>query len=186
MANKDRPYGIWPLRHLSGGDCNRQNEYPIASGYAANICTNDPVVLAASGTVELAAAGDVNLLGRFNGCSYVNAQGEQIFSKHWPTGTVATEIKANVQDDPDIVYGIQSTTGGNPQQTNVGNRADIVATAGDVTLGVSRMELSGTMGTGTAQMTILGLVADPSNAFGEHADLEVIFNEHIFKQTGGI
>ena len=186
MANVDGANGFTPIRHLAGGDPNRVNEYAIASGYAANIFSGDAVVIASDGTVQAAAATDVNILGRFGGCSYVNAQGEQIFSSYWPTGTTATSIKAIVSDDPYIVYSVQSTTGGSPAQTNVGNCADIVAGTGDTATGVSRFELSGTMGTGPAQCKIIGLGDDPDNAWGEHAQLEVIFNEHLFKQTAGI
>ena len=186
MANVDGANGLVPLRHLAGGDPNRTNEYPIASGYAANIFAGDAVVIASDGTIQAAAATDQNLVGRFGGCRYVNSQGEQIFSSYWPTGTVATDIAAMVSDDPYIVYGIQSTTGGTPAQTNVGNCADLVAGAGDTATGVSRFEASGTMGTGTAQLKIIGLVPAPDNAWGEHAQLEVILNEHLFKQTAGI
>ena len=186
MANVDGARGLYPLRHLAGGDPNRTNEYKITSGYAANIFSGDAVVLASNGTIQAAAATDVNLVGRFGGCRYVNAQGEQIFSPYWPTGTTGTELFAIISDDPYIVYGIQSTTGGAPAQTNVGNCADLVAGTGDTATGVSRFELSGTMGTGTAQCKIIGLVPTPDNAFGEHADLEVILNEHLFKQTAGI
>jgi hypothetical protein len=185
MANADTPRGLWPIRHIAGGTI-RVETFSIASALAENIFKGDLVNIAASGLIEPNAATEVNAIGVFQGVSYKNSAGESKFSNYWPTGTVATEIKAMVIADPFVIFGIQSTTGGNPQVTNIGNCADIVATAGDTATGISRFELSGTMAAGTAQCKILGLVPEDGNAWGEHAMLEVLINEHLVKDSAGI
>ena len=55
MANTAKPYGLRAVRHLSGGSV-QSNEYTIASAYAANIFSGDPVQLVAGGTLEICAA----------------------------------------------------------------------------------------------------------------------------------
>ena len=60
--------------------------------------------------------------------------------------------------------------------------ADIVATAGDTNTGQSKHEVSGTTGTGTANLRILGLYEEPKNAYGTNGVLEVVIHEHEFNQ----
>jgi len=183
MANADAAFGFVPLRHMSGY-APRSNKYTITSGLAENIFTGDAVILAADGTLQPAAATEVNILGVFGGCSYTANDGSYIYSEYWPTGTVATDIIAYVYDDPYIVFKVQSA--GTPAQTNIGNCADIVAGAGSTTTGSSGFEISGTMAAGTAQTKILAIYDSPENSFAEHAVMEVLINEHLLKQTAGI
>lgn len=167
------PFGFRPLRHLSGG-LIRAREYPIASAYASDIFTGDPVKLASDGTIQLAAAGD-RILGIFRGVQYVNASGEQKFSPYWPASTTATDIKASVIDDKNVTFEVQSA--GTPAQTNVGNLADHVAGTGSAYTGQSAATLSATMGTGAAGFRILDIVKKPGNT-GANATLEVSIYEH--------
>ena len=183
MANVNSPFGFVPTRHLSGF-APRANKYTIGTGYATTIFNGDMVVLAADGEIEQAAATNTNNLGVFAGVSYTASDGEYVYSKYWPSGTVATDIVAYVYDDPYIVYRIQSA--GTPAQTDVGACADVVASAGSTTTGQSGFNLNGTMSNGTATCKIIGLWEDPSNSFAQYAQLEVLINEHILKQTAGI
>lgn len=183
MANADAAFGFVPLRHMSGS-APRSNKYTITSGLAENIFTGDAVIMAADGTLQPAAATEVNIIGVFGGCSYTASDGSYIYSEYWPTGTVATDIIAYVYDDPYIVYKAQSA--GTTAQTNIGNCADIVAGAGSTTTGTSGFEISGTMAAGTAQTKIVALYDAPENSFGANAVMEVLINEHVLKQTAGI
>ena len=183
MANADAAFGLVPLRHMSGS-APRSNKYTITSGLAENIFTGDAVIMAADGTLQPAAATEVNIIGVFGGCSYTASDGSYIYSEYWPTGTVATDIIAYVYDDPYIVYKAQSA--GTTAQTNIGNCADIVAGAGSTTTGTSGFEISGTMAAGTAQTKIVALYDAPENSFGANAVMEVLINEHVLKQTAGI
>lgn len=183
MANADAAFGFVPIRHMSGY-APRANKYTITSGLAENIFTGDAVILAADGTLQPAAATEVNIIGVFGGCSYTASDGSYIYSEYWPTGTVATDIIAYVYDDPYIVFKAQSA--GTTAQTNIGNCADIVAGAGSTTTGTSGFEISGTMAAGTAQTKIVALYDAPENSFGANAVMEVLINEHVLKQTAGI
>jgi hypothetical protein len=183
MANPNSPYGFKVVRHMSG-NAPRANKYTITSGLAENIFTGDLCVLTADGVITPHTATEVNNIGVFAGVSYTASDGEYIYSKYWPSGTVATDIVAYVYDDPYTVFRIQSA--GTPAQTDVGSNADVVAGAGSTTTGQSGFDLSGTMSNGTATCKIIGLWEDPSNSFAQYAQLEVLINEHILKQTAGI
>ena len=159
MANTDAPNGLKPVRHIAGGTI-RPNEYKIPSGYNTAIFTGDAVKLLSSGYVAVAAAGN-RLLGVFAGCSYPNSSGEQVFSRQWTAS---------------------ATTQGTADFTDIGNMADIVATAGSTSTGQSAMEVSGTTGTGTANLRILGLYNAPNNAYGTNGILEATIYEHELNQ----
>lgn len=180
MANADTPRGFWPLYHLTGGTV-RSKVYSIASGYNTGIFTGDAVKLVAAGTIEAAAAGD-RILGVFAGCEYTNASGEVIFSKQWPANTTATDIKAYVYDDPNIVFGVQSA--GSTVAADVGNLGDHVAGSGNTSTGLSGFELNGTTGTAAAGFRVLGKVDQPDNAWGTNVLLEVQVFEHEFSEHG--
>jgi hypothetical protein len=101
--------GFRPSRKR-GGNMNNdgQNEYPIASGYAANIFSGDLVRINA-GNVEVITTVTEVVQGVFMGCRYVSdADGQQKFSKYWPSGTSATERYAMVADDSRAVFEVQA------------------------------------------------------------------------------
>ena len=183
MANPNAPYGFKVVRHMSG-NAPRANKYTIVSGLAENIFTGDLCILDANGQITPHTATEVNNIGVFAGVSYTASDGEYVYSKFWPSGTVATDIVAYVYDDPYIVFRIQSE--GTPAQTDVGACADVVAGAGSTTTGQSGFDLAGTTSTGTATCKVIGLWEDPSNSFAQYAQLEVLINEHLLKATAGI
>lgn len=176
MANVDNPKGFRPARHLTGGVI-RESDYPIASAYDTNIFKGDLVKLVGGGGIEVAAAGN-RVIGVFAGVSYTDAQGEVQFRKNWPADTVAADAVAVVWDDPYIVFEGQQVTGGSAAATDVGGLADHVAGAGSALTGISGHEVSGTIATSTATFRILGKVASPDNAYGEHVDLLLQIFEH--------
>lgn len=185
MANVDGPRGFTPIGHATGGTPGRLQEYGIASGYGTSIFFGDLVNLVTGGTIELSVATTEGNVGVFLGVSFVNAQGEQKFEKMWTASTTATEIKAIVSDDPQTEYLCQ--TGGSLALTDMGANADILTThAGDSTTGRSGQEVSGTSGTGTAQLRLVRLHRTPDNAFGTNADVVVRINEHRSTNRTGI
>ena len=175
MANTDGSYGLRPLRHLSGG-CIRMSEYSIASTLAEDIFTGSPVQMTGTGTnVILAETGNVDNIGVFGGCRYVNSSGQQVFSQNWPTGTTATDIVAYVWDDPQIVFSAQTAT---MAAADVGTLSDWDGVTGSTSTGQSSAELGAFATTGKA-LRILRLLPDPSNAYGTYARAEVMFAEHV-------
>ena len=181
MANVDAAFGARPVRHLTGGQI-RANEYKIASETSSNIFTGDFVKLLATGYIDVAAAGN-RILGVFAGCQYTATDGEVKFARYFPTGTATQgsgDVTAYIYDDPNIVYAIQSA--GSADFADIGNLADHVAGTGDTSTGQSKFEISGTTGTGTAGMRILGKYDTPKNEYGTNGILEVIIHEHELNQ----
>lgn len=165
MANVDRPRGFWPIRHLTGGDI-RMSEYTLTTG--ATVYKGQLLKIVAGGTVELGAA-DIGTAAIGVAAEYVNDSGS------------AGSKTVKVYDDPNIVFGVQSDTGTATTAADIGATANHVAGAGSATTLQSTNELdSSDIGTG-AQLKIIGLVDRIDNAWGEHSDLEVIFNEHHYK-----
>jgi hypothetical protein len=192
MANQDAAFGLKPLGKL-GSNVNSEGttEYSIASGASGNIFSGDPVKMANTGTILVAAAGD-QLLGVFRGCRYTNASGEVIYSSYWPNGTVSSDAVAFVVDDPNALFEVQSAATGSVVQTVVGNNADIVYAAGSTADGQSNVEISGTTAATSAQLRIVGFSGDPENntlgtgSQSANVNMIVKINEHFYAQTTGV
>lgn len=188
MANVDNPRGAIPAYHMTGGTI-RMDYFPIATGYGTSIFTGDFVTMAADGTITQAAAGGV-IAGVFQGVQYKNAAGEIVFNKYWPASTTATEIKAMVITDPNVVFLMQqdsvgTTPGG---QADVGANFDITVGTGNTTTGVSAMEVdTSTIGTGTAQVQVVGVPTQPDNdADAAYATVYVRVVEHQRLSATGV
>ena len=186
MANKDAAFGLKPIGKVGQ---NRDNgglsEYDIAASASA-IYFNDPVEMASTGTITVAAAGDA-LLGSLNGVFFTDATSSKpTYANHLNASNTATDIVGFVSDDPYERFEIQSA--GTPAQTNIGNCADIVYAAGSSPNYVSGVEISGTMASSTAQLKIIGVSKDPdNNELGSaNTNLVVTINEHFLKQTAGV
>jgi len=186
MANKDAAFGLRPSGKVGQNRDNQGlSEYNIAASAAA-IYQNDPVEMANTGTITVAAATDV-LLGSLTGVFFTDATTEKpTFANHLNASNTATDIVGFVSDDPYQRFEIQSA--GTPAQTNIGNCADISYTAGSSPNYVSKVEASGTMAAGAAQLKIIGVSKDPdNNELGSaNTNLIVTINEHFLKQTAGI
>jgi len=192
MANQDAAFGLKPSSKL-GSNVNSEGttEYSIASGASGNIFSGDPVKMANTGTILVAAAGD-QLLGVFRGCRYTNASGEVIYSSYWPNGTVSSDAVAFVVDDPNALFEVQSAATGSVVQTVVGNNADIVYASGSTADGQSGVEISGTTAATSAQLRIVGISGDPENntlgtgSQSANVNMIVKINEHFYAQTTGV
>jgi hypothetical protein len=186
MANKDAAFGLRPIGKVGQNrDAQGLSEYSIAASSAA-IYQNDPVIMAATGEIEVGAAGDV-LLGSLNGVFYTDAStSKPTWANHLNASNTATDIVGFVSDDPYERFEVQSA--GTVAQTNIGNCADIVYAAGDSANYVSKVEISGTMAASAAQLKIIGVSKDPDNdeLGAANANVVVTINEHFMKQTAGI
>lgn len=181
MANTNAPYGFRPVRHLTGGQLTT-NDYPIDPTYTTKIFRGDVVEGVAGGTIELAEAGNVDNIGVFYGCTYVNASGEQKFSPYWTGEASATNIMAHIYDDPNIIFQVQSDSTGIAAD-DLNALADLNGTQanGSTKTGLSAHTLNGTVGTTDKTFRVLRLVNDGENVAGAYADVEVIFVEHVNK-----
>ena len=186
MANKDAAFGLRPIGKVGQNkDAQGLSEYSIAASSAA-IYQNDPVIMAATGEIEVGAAGDV-LLGSLNGVFYTDATtSKPTWANHLNAANTATDIVGFVSDDPYERFEVQSA--GTVAQTNIGNCADIVYAAGATPNYISKVEISGTMAATAAQLKIIGVSKDPDNneLGAANANVVVTIAEHFLTQTAGI
>jgi len=187
MANQDNAFG---LRAIGKVGQNRDNqglsEYDIAASATA-IYQNDPVEMAATGTITVAAATDI-LLGSLNGVFYTDAStSKPTWANHLNASNTATDIVGFVHDDPYERFEIQSDAA--LTAAEVGMNADIVYAAGSTPNYISKVELDHSdLKTATAQLRVIGISKDPKNNEAGAADVNavVIINEHFLKGTVGI
>ena len=182
MANKDAAFGLKAIGKVGQNRDNQGlSEYSIAASATA-IYQWDPVEMLATGTIGVAAAGDV-LLGSLNGVFYTDAStSKPTWANHLEASNTATDIVGFVADDPYQRFEIQSNNSGASAATDVFNVADIAYTAGATPNYVSKVELDdATLAAGSsAQLTILGASNDPDNNDVASANVNWIvrINEH--------
>jgi len=189
MANKDAAFGLKPIGKVGQ---NRDNgglsEYSIAASATA-IYFQDPVEMLATGTIGVAAAGDV-LLGSLNGVFFTDATSSKpTFANHLDASNTATDIVGFISDDPYERFEVQTNNTGASEQTDIGNVADIEYTAGSSPDYVSKVELdNGDLATSDGQLKIIGVSKDPdNNEIGSaNVNFVVTINEHFLKQEAGI
>jgi len=187
MANKDAAFGLKPIGKIGQNRDNQGlSEYDIAASATA-IYFQDPVEMAATGTITVAAATDT-LLGSLTGVFFTDANtSKPTFANHLDASNAATDIKGFVADDPYERFEVQAD--GATAAADVGLNADIVYAAGSSPDYVSKVELqTSDQKTGTAQLRILGISKDPDNntAGSANVNLVVMINEHFLKGTTGI
>jgi len=187
MANKDSAFGLKPIGKVGQNRDNQGlSEYSIAASATA-IYFNDPVELAATGTITVAAATDA-LLGSLNGVFFTDAStSKPTYANHLNASNTATDIVGFVSDDPYERFEIQAD--GATAAADVGLNADFVYAAGSSPDYVSQVELdTSDQKTGTAQLRIIGISKDPDNntAGSANVNLVVTINEHFLKGTTGI
>ena len=187
MANKDAAFGLKPIGKVGQNRDNQGlSEYSIAASASA-IYFNDPVELAATGTITVAAATDA-LLGSLNGVFFTDAStSKPTYANHLNASNTATDIVGFVSDDPYERFEIQAD--GATAAADVGLNADFVYAAGSSPDYVSQVELdTSDQKTGTAQLRIIGISKDPDNntAGSANVNLIVTINEHFLKGTTGI
>jgi hypothetical protein len=187
MANKDSAFGLRPVGKVGQNRDNQGlSEYDIAASASA-IFQNDPVEMAATGTITVAAATDT-LLGSLTGVFFTDAStSKPTFANHLKASNTATDIKGFVSDDPYERFEIQSDDA--TAAADVGLNADIVYASGASPNFVSKVELDHSdLKTATAQLRVLAISKDIENneAGSANVNLVVMINEHFLKGTTGI
>ena len=169
MSATNAPFGLRPAYHPSGLDRATALADGILSTYSTDILKGQPVKLATTGVIQVAAAGDA-FVGAFSGVEFTDTTGRRRVSNYWPASTAyqTGSCVAYYYDDPNIVYEIQAD--GSLAQTSVGAESDLSATtAGSTTTGLSQCTISTSVvaaGSG-AQMRIINLAPYPGNAWGD-------------------
>jgi hypothetical protein len=169
MSATNAPFGLRPAYHPSGLDRATALADGILSTYSTDILKGQPVKLATTGVIQVAAAGDA-FVGAFSGVEFTDTTGRRRVSNYWPANTAyqTGSCIAYYYDDPNIVYEIQAD--GSLAQTSIGAESDLSATtAGSTTTGLSQCTISTSVvaaGSG-AQMRIINLAPYPGNAWGD-------------------
>ena len=190
MANKNAPFGLKPVRMMSGAPYSGgQSRYRIASGATTPIFQGDLVTQLTAGVLgRHAATGTVPIVGVFNGVSFTNSEGEQIFSNHYAGSITSSDIIANVIDHPNVVFEVQCNAAF-PVADIFGN-FDIVdgSPVGDTKSGRSNTECAVSTGdtTATLPLKVLDISQDPDNSDVGSTDTNVlcVIQNHICGQKG--
>lgn len=198
----DKPYGLKPVNLLGGQVYSGSTrQIPIASAHGTAIFYGDVVIMSANGCINNATltATTVNVVGVFQGCSYVNTQGQRVFSQYFPAGTTGTAdtsdgIVAYVADDPDLVMKVAivsgTTTIAQATRANlVGGTVALVANLGLTSTGDSQQAvLNSGSTTTTAPFKIIDVVSDTAPATGSFVEVLVTWNQgvHQYRSNTGI
>lgn len=193
MSSTSAPFGFRPSYHNSGQ--MRPKAYTIASAYAANIFSGDPVKLTDNGVVQLGTSDGtrtgtvdgISLLGIFAGCQYLDANGKPTISPFWPSGTTGTEIVAWVYDDPETLFDVQYTnpSSGTTVQTAVGEECDwsVASPGGSTRTGLSNCQLTAIQAT-SGQFQITGFAYSIFDSITDaFVQVTVRINEHHYKAS---
>ena len=192
MANVAEKYGLRPVRKLDGSPfINAQNRYRIASGYATAIFQGDLVKPVTGGGVERAvAATSDKVIGVFNGVFYTDPTTQKpTFRNNYPGGVAASDIVANIIDDPNVVYSIDSD--GAFAVADIFKNFAITNVTGSTQTGISEVQLDHSVSGLTTSGTVLQAIdisQDTQNSEAGSANVDVLvrINNHFYSQGTGL
>jgi hypothetical protein len=194
MASTASPYGLRAVNELGGLPyAGSTRSFPITpAGYANNIYNGSVVFVGTDGYLQLVtgtgADGTTNsfpgsgtltgAVGVFVGCSYVNAQGQTLFSQYYPAN--ALNAVALVIDDDRTVFQCQAN--GAVAQAKLGENTYFAAaqstSTGSTTTGNSTSAVTATTVTTTAAFRVVGFanITGFSTVGDAYTDILVKFN----------
>ncbi len=193
MSSTSAPFGFRASFHNSGQ--MRPKAYTVASTYAANIFSGDPVKLTDAGVIQLGTSDGtrsgttdgITLLGIFAGCQYNDVTGKPTISPFWPSGATGTEITAWVYDDPETLFEAQYSNPGTPGtttvQTAVGEECDwvVASPGGSTSTGLSNTQI-GVIQATSGQFQITGFSGNINDSLTDaYVVATVRINEHAYK-----
>lgn len=197
MSITAAPTGAEPVGTLSssGSFTGKMRMIPIASGYNTNVFYGDFVKLVAAGTVEKDGSTDGSVdaaltpVGIFMGCEYTDPVTGQLYhSQYWPANTVASDAKAYVLDDPNVLFKMQAD--GTIPATALGSNFASIGTAGSTAIGRSKnaVDASSTASTATLPLRLIEFVDGPDSEVGDaYTDVICKFNAgHQYSNTTGV
>jgi len=206
MAATASPYGLKAVNELGGLPyAGSTRSFLIdPAGYNTNIYNGTIVYVNSSGYLNIVtgtgADGTTNsfpgsgtltgAVGVFVGCTYVNAQGQVIYSQYYPANTTGV-VSAYVIDDDRAVFQVQAN--GSMAQTTLGNNVYLAnaqsTSTGSTTTGNSNVAVSSSSVTTTAAFRIVGFVNSTTSQVGDaYTDLLVKFNPgyHSYSNAVGV
>ena len=191
MANTAEKFGLKPVRKLDGSPfINAQNRYRIASNHGTAMFQGDLVVPQADCTITRHTANTSDAdVGVFNGVFYTDPTTQKpTFKNYYPGSIVASDIVANVIDDPQVVYKIDCD--GAFAVADIFKNFSVTNVTGNTTTGISKVQLdfsvSGTGG--TFMLKAIDISQDPDNDEAGSANVDVLvkINNHFYVETAGL
>ncbi len=188
MATTASPYGLKPVNRVDGMPYAGATQTFLIdpAGEATNIFYGQVVIVGADGYLAISTAtgedittnnlggNGVGAIGVFVGCTYVNAQGQTIYSQYYPSGTTGV-VTAKVVTDPNVVF--QAQLDGSAAQSALGTNTFFAAvqstSTGSTQTGNSTSALESTVVTTAAAFRIVGFASGPGDAY---TDVLVKFN----------
>ena len=183
MSATNAPYGLRPVNRIDGmpyAGATSQFLIDPTSGTSTNLFYGQVVLIDANGYIALSTATGADLTtnnlggsslgawGVFVGCSFVNAQGQQMYSQYYPSGTTGV-VTAYVITDPSVTYSAQLT--GTTTQASLGNNTYFSAvqstSTGSTRTGNSTSALTATVVTSAAAFKIIGFASPVTDNFVE-------------------
>ena len=168
MASVNAPRGLQLAKKNGDGsnstgirtiDLNPASPAVASALIPSDIFTGDPIAIHAAGTIIPAANGvSIKSAGVFQGCSFVNASGEQKFARSITGGVTATDVKIHIASDPAQTFFIQAD-------------ATVTAAAG---FGVGVMNAKYISGTGSHKTGMSGYTLDSDGNTNAASNLRVI------------
>ena len=202
MASSLTPYGFKAVNELGGLPyAGSTRSFLIdPAGYAVNIYNGSIVNVNANGYLNIVVTNGDNstpfpagTIGVFVGCTYVNAQGQVIYSNYYPAGTTGV-VSAYVIDDDRAVFQVQSS--GTVTQAALGANVFLTAVqatgTGSTTTGVSSTTVvpgTGAIQTGGAFRVVGFVNMQGFSTVGDaNTDILVKFNpgSHSYSNATGI
>ena len=192
MANVAEKYGLRPVRKLDGSPfINAQNRYRIAANYGTPIFQGDLVIPVTGGGIQRAVANTSDrVIGVFNGVFYTDPTTQKPTFKNYYPGTVnASDIMANVIDDPNVVFSIDSN--GAFAVADIYKNFAITNVTGNTATGISKVQLDFSVSGLTTSGTVLQAIdvsqdVDNDTAGSANVDVLVRINNHFYSQGTGL
>lgn len=200
MSTVNAPYGLRAVNRNDGMPyAGATSQFLIdPAGLASNIFNGQVVLINANGYIALSTATGADLTtnnlggsglgawGVFVGCSYINAQGQQIYGQYYPSGTTGV-VTAYVITDPNVTF--QAQLDGQVTQAALGANTFFAAAqssgGGSTQTGNSNSALESTVVTSAAAFKIIGFASPLTDTYTE---VLVKFNPgaHAYTNAVGI
>jgi len=205
MASTASPYGFRAVNELGGLPyAGSTRSFLIdPAGYNTNIFNGSIVAINTSGYINIVTTNGDNstpfpagTIGVFVGCSFVNAQGQTMYSQYYPANTASVNgsaITAYVIDDDRAVFQVQAA--GTMAQTTLGMNVFLNAvqstSTGSTTTGNSNTAVStSAAATSGYAFRVVGFADVPgfSTVGDAYTDILVKFNPgaHSYSNATGV
>jgi len=182
MATTASPYGLRAVNRNDGMPyAGATSQFLInPAGTGTNLFFGQVVIIDANGYIALSTATGADLTtnnlggntlgawGVFVGCSYINAQGQQIYGQYYPSGTTGV-VTAYVITDPNVTF--QAQLDGQVTQAALGANTFFAAaqstSTGNTRTGNSTSALESTVVTTAAAFKIIGFASPLTDTYTE-------------------